>query len=513
MFINITTPSDTQKGPLRRAIRSQAALSSATCRKNTIAAKASSNSNSPEDQIPPRVRRRSKAKVIKDNSEAPSSSSVSVSSRRDSSSSTSLSPIQQYHLVSSHSSQSIIQFDSSLTFPYADAWHAKIPQLVDTYLTYFAPSAQDPIYVSDRPILRQELWPETISHRALFFTNLLLASSHPSFSRERTQEITAWFRLEAMRSLQLGLDSTTGLNTSDQMIATVCLLCAWEFQFGDEVSAIAHMTGLKTMMNLRGGFHDASLPPIVRRLVSFVTYDQLWYSGMEPVYVPQGLNRPFMNDLSNLDLPTGFATLARSHRTCPIAPSTLGLISEINLVMKRPRHRKFALLDIQARLTEYNFLENLTSNFSPIQTSMDDTISVQAEMHIKLALLSLISHLQGSGSEQFWEMGESLFPEVLINTVYAEVGLWALFLICSTMQFPSPKLLDGLEKLVSSLLHIDWSLVDLTLRQYLYPLDSLDVASRALWDQITPNRATIFEQNNLSRFHVAAYTRNETPIV
>ncbi|KAH0164425.1 hypothetical protein KCU67_g5154, partial [Aureobasidium melanogenum] len=513
MFINITTPSDTQKGPLRRAIRSQAALSSATCRKNTIAAKASSSSNSPEDQIPTKVRRRSKAKVIKDNSEALTSSSVSASSRRNSSSAGSLSPVQQYHLVSPQSGQLIIQFDSSLTFPFTGAWHAKIPQLVNTYLTYFAPSVQDPIYMSDRPILRQELWPETISHRALFFTNLLLASSHPSFSRERTQEITAWFRLEAMRSLQLGLDSTTGLNTSDQMIATVCLLCAWEFQFGDEVSAIAHMAGLKTIMNLRGGFHDASLPPIVRRLVSFVTYDQLWYSGMEPVYIPPGLDRPFTSDLSSLDLPTGFASLAQSHRMCPIAPSALGFISEINLIMKRPRHRRYALLDVQARLTEYNFLENLTSNFSPIQTSMDDTISVQAEMHIKLALLSLVSHLQGSGSEQFWEMGESLFPEVLINTVYAEIGLWALFLICGTMQYPSPKLLGGLEKLVSSLLHIDWSLVDLTLRQYLYPPDSLDIASRTLWDQIVPNRATIFEQNNLSRFHVAALTRNETPIV
>lgn len=380
-------------------------------------------------------------------------------------------------------------------------------------LTYFAPSVQDPIYTSDRPILRQELWPETMSHRALFFTNLLIASSHPSFSRERTQEITAWFRLEAMRSLQLGLDLATGMNTSDQLIATVCLLCAWEFQFGDEVSAIAHMTGLKTMMNLRGGFHHASLPPIVRRLVSFVTYDQLWYSGMEPVYIPPGLNRQFTGDLSSLDLPTGFASFTKSHRICPIAPSTLGLISEINLIMKRPRHRKYALLDVQARLTEYNFLENVTSNFSPVQTSMDDTIAVQAEMHIKLALLSLVSHLQGSGSEQYWEMSESLVPEVLINTIYAEVGVWALFLVCSTMQMPPPKLLDGLEKLISSLLLVDWSLVDLTLHQYLYPLDSLDFASRALWGQITPNRATIFEQNNISRFHVAAYTRNEEPIV
>ncbi|CAD0084771.1 unnamed protein product [Aureobasidium vineae] len=314
-----------------------------------------------------------------------------------------------------------------------------------------------------------------------------------------------------MRSLQTALDSTGGMNTSDQLIATVCLLCAWELQFGDELSAIAHMTGLKTMVNLRGGFHDATFPPIVRRLVGFVTYDQLWYSGMEPVYVPQGLNKPLMGDMRSLGLPVGFASFVKLHRVCAIAPSTLGFISEINLIMKRTRHRKYALLDVQSRLLEYNFLDNVTSNFSPVQTSIDDTISVQAEIHIKLALLSLISHRRDDNSGQYWEMSSSLVPEVLINTIYAEVGVWALFSICSTMRMPPPVLLDGLEKLVSSLSITDWSFADMTLRQYLYPLDGLDVAARMLWDRMTPNKPTIFEQNNLSRFHVAAYRRNEEP--
>ncbi|KAI4721643.1 hypothetical protein E4T48_02181 [Aureobasidium sp. EXF-10727] len=516
MFINITLPSDTQKGALRRAIRSQAALSSATCRKNTIAAKAG-DSTSPEDQKPVRVRRRSRAKAIKDTPETLHSSSVSLSSLSVSSThastSSSASPTQSDYVLSPQLAQFNFQYDSSLTFPYVDAWHAEIPQLVNTYLTYFAPVDHDPIYMSDRPILRRDLWPETVSHRALFYTNLLLASSHPSFSRERTPEITAWFRLEAMRSLQTALDSTGGMNTSDQLIATVCLLCAWELQFGDELSATAHMTGLKTMVNLRGGFHDATFPPIVRRLVGFVTYDQLWYAGMEPVYVPQGLNKPLMGDMRSLGLPVGFAAFVKTHRICAIAPSTLGFISEINLIMKRTRHRKYALLDVQSRLLEYNHLDNITSNFSPIQTSIDDTISVQAEMHIKLALLSLVSRLQGDNSGQYWEMSSALVSEVLINTIYAEVGVWALFSICSTMQIPPPALLDGLEKLVSSLSITDWSLADMTLRQYLYPLDSLDTASRMLWDRMTLNRATIFEQNNLSRFHVAAYRRNEEPLV
>lgn len=383
-------------------------------------------------------------------------------------------------------------------------------------MTYFAPGSQDPIYLSDRPVLRQDLWPQTLSHSSLFFANLLIASSHPSFSRERTPETTActaWFRHQSMRSLQAALDSSGGMNTSDQLIAAVCLLCAWEFQSGDELSASAHMTGLKTMVNMRGGFHSPDFPPIIRRLIAFVTYDQPWFSGLEPVFLPQGIERNIMSDLRSLDLPTGFASFVRPNRICAIAPSTLGLISETNLIMKRPRHRKYALLDVQSRLLEYSFLENVTSNFSPVQTSFDDTISVQAEHHIKLALLFLVSHLQGSSSEQYWEMTKSLFPEVLINTIYAEVGVWALFLICSTIQMPSPILLDGLEKLISCLSITDWTMADRTLRRYLYPSESLEIASMAMWSQMVLNRPIIAEQNNLSRFHVAAYRRDEGPLL
>jgi hypothetical protein len=381
-----------------------------------------------------------------------------------------------------------------------------------TDLTYFAPSGQDPIYMSDRPVLRQDLWPETLSHSSLFFANLLVASSHPSFSRERTPEITActaWFRHQSMRSLQTALDSNGGMNTSDQLIAAVCLLCAWEFQSGDELSATAHMTGLKTMVNMRGGFHSPDFPPIIRRLIAFVTYDQPWYSGLEPVFLPQGMQHNIPSDILSLDLPVGFASFVKPNGMYAIAPSSLGLISEVNLIMKRPRHRKYALLDVQSRLVEYNFLENVTSNFSPIQTSFDDTISAQAELHIKLALLFLVSHLQGSSSQQYWKTSKSLFPEVLINTIYAEIGVWALFLICSTIQMPSPVLLDGLEKLVSSLSITEWSQVDKTLRQYLYPSESLDVASIAVFSQMVLHRPIIPEQNNLSRFYVAAYRRDE----
>ncbi|KAI5198436.1 hypothetical protein E4T39_06758 [Aureobasidium subglaciale] len=510
MFINIQFPSDTQKGHLRRAIRSQAALSSADCRKSTIAAKTATNSNDPE-AIPKlvRVRRRSKAKTIKAEPEAHNNALVLIPSSHSFSSSTSSSPVEPNYCLVPSLGQWNTQPDPFLSLPYGDAWHPTIPRLVDIYLTYYAPDVQDPIFASDRPILRRDLWPEALSHSALFFASLLVATSHASF--ERTPEVLAYFRFQAMRNVQAVLDSSAGFNTSNQLIAAVCLLSGWEFQLGDKISAKAHMAGLKTMVNLRGGFHDADFPPVIRRLVSFVTYDQPWFCGIEPIFVPCGLKHDSSGDVLSLDLPLGFASLIQPNRLCSVSPSTLGFVSEINAVMKRSRHRRYALMDLQSRLAEYNFLDNMVSNFCPIHTSVDDTILVQAETHIKLALLCLVAHLQGDGFEQKWELSKFLVPSVLVNTIYAEMGVWALFVICSTAQLHSPILLDGLETLLSSLSVTHWPLVDETLRRYLSP-DSLDVATRALWVQITPNKPTMLEYNNLSRFHVTTYRRDQQPL-
>lgn len=517
MFINIQSPSDTQRGHLRRAIRSQAALSSADIRKSTIASKAVANSIAlGEVNRLSRQRRRSKVKAIKDEPEEYSSTMSTIYSNNSFRSSTSSNHSSSSSASSSSPESNILPFDLQfgqwntqldpfLTFPITDAWHPTIPRLVNTCnpfdlqsenaftdvladLVYFAPDVDDPIYKSDRLVLRKELWPETLSHNALFFTNMLIASCHSSFSQESSPEIVMWFRHQAMRSIQAALDSATGFNASDQLIAAVCLLCSWEFQFGDGNSARVHMAGLKTMVNLRGGFHDAKLPSIVRRFLTFVTYDQLWFSGMEPVFTPQELKSKSTNDVANLDLPEGFAMFVTPNQMCLLAPSTLRLIAEINLIMKRTRHRRYALLDVQSRLAEYYFLDNLTSSFSPIHSAVNDTITVQAETHIKLALLCLISHLQGVKCEQYWTLSELLVPTVLANTIYARVGVWALFLTCSITPVHSSILFDGLGKLVSSLSISKWSLADQTLRRYLYPSDSLDVATRALWEQLIPNQ-------------------------
>lgn len=133
MFINITVPSDTQKGDLRRAIRSQAALSSADSRKNTIAARATANSTSPEEQksLRVRVRRKSKVNAIKDDPEAPRSSSVSIASTQGSPCSSSYSPLQSNYIFTSQSDQ-WNRSNPCLAYPCVDEWHPAIPQLVDT---------------------------------------------------------------------------------------------------------------------------------------------------------------------------------------------------------------------------------------------------------------------------------------------------------------------------------------------------------------------------------------------
>lgn len=118
MFINIQDPSDTRKGELRRAIRSQAALSSAGCRKTTIAAKAATGSNSPEesDKVVQK-REKGKTKVIKKEPGILISPSASQPP----------SPPYFPPQISEWSTQT----DPFRSFPSVDAWHASIPRLVD----------------------------------------------------------------------------------------------------------------------------------------------------------------------------------------------------------------------------------------------------------------------------------------------------------------------------------------------------------------------------------------------
>lgn len=149
MFINITVPSDTQKGVLRRAIRSQAALSSAESRKSTIAARATASSTSPEEQksLRLRVRRKSKVKAIKDDPEAPRSSSVSIASTQSSPGSSTYSPLQPNYIFTSRPDQ-WHRSNPCLAYPCVDEWHPAIPQLVDTCSSHGSVSMRSLLTIS-----------------------------------------------------------------------------------------------------------------------------------------------------------------------------------------------------------------------------------------------------------------------------------------------------------------------------------------------------------------------------
>lgn len=132
MFINIQYPSDTRKDELRKAIRSQAATSSASCRKNTIAAKTAPGLTSPEEDNPPKKRRKSKTQTAKQEPEdvkqlskiTPASlPTVNISPPSPSGRHTSGNPFW--------------------TYPSDGAWHITIPRLVDTCMSFSASMLTD----------------------------------------------------------------------------------------------------------------------------------------------------------------------------------------------------------------------------------------------------------------------------------------------------------------------------------------------------------------------------------
>lgn len=337
-----------------------------------------------------------------------------------------------------------------------------------------------------------------VSHSALFFTNLLIATTHQSFSEECPPETVAWFRHQTICSIQAALDSVTDSHTSDQLIAAISLLCGYELEFGEDASSQAHMAGLKTMVNMRGGLDDSNMPSIVRNIVLSVTHDLALYAGWDTMFeARESRARIWTKNVDLLDVPEGFMSLKQSRL---VFPATLDYVAEVCSIMRRTRHRKYAILDLQSRISGYDYMEYLSVDFCPIQSSIDDAVKCQAEKHVKTALLCLLSHLQGTDSDYYYAAKESLSPGILSNTVYAEMGIWALFIICSTMPFPPTTLLGGLERLLASHLMTERLHVDGLLHRYLYPSDSLQSSVGALWEQLMHSKKVAFGQNLISRY-------------
>ncbi|GAB7353535.1 hypothetical protein MBLNU459_g3974t1 [Dothideomycetes sp. NU459] len=276
----------------------------------------------------------------------------------------------------------------------------------------------------------------------------------------------------------------SGSKPNDSTICAVSLLAGWELEYGDELSYESHMLGLKTMINLRGGLHAGGFSVATVQVVLAVTHDLALYAGKESAFLPS-VTYAFQSGHPSTALPEGFSALRKAHL---VLPAGLDLVQQLHFASVSTPTSDEKLCFIQRRLIDYDPVKYLAVDYCPVQSAADDEINYQAEHHIRLAALCVARRLRCSSTgmpnrapldDQY--STSMLHPDRMVGTVYAEVCMWSLFIICTTVAPANKYLKKVLQRLIVGQDLRVWSDVANILAKYLYPLPEYDAACRELW--------------------------------
>ena len=118
--------------------------------------------------------------------------------------------------------------------------------------------------------LRSNFFPLALTESSTFLAIVLLSSSHYS---------AVGSTLGASNLLRLKQETLEAINEamrrdqnliSDALIGTVAKMAAYEAMYGDPQTYLAHMAGLKRMIELRGGLSGLGLGGLLRRLILWI---------------------------------------------------------------------------------------------------------------------------------------------------------------------------------------------------------------------------------------------------
>lgn len=358
-----------------------------------------------------------------------------------------------------------------------------------------------------RSMMRNQLWPEAMCNSALFFASLLTAAVYPSCNAD--SETVAWLRLKTIQSIN-GVMQQSQSKPNDAIIGAVSLLAGWELEYGDDLNYDAHVQGLKIMVHMRGGLHNGGISSIMVQIILAVTDDLALYAGKKPAFLPS-ITYPFQLEHPSTGLPEGFAALRNSRL---LLPAELDLVHQLHLASLSRPVSDSSLCTIQQRISEYDPRKHLAVDFCPLQSSDDDEVNYQAEWHIRLATLCVARRLRCSGSgmpnrapldDQYSTY--HLQPERMVGTIYAEVCLWALFMICTTVAPANHYLKKVMKGLLESLGLCTWPDTAKVLGRYLYPQE-YDQACCDLWTvamTLSPSGQCELPSQQPSRYNAAVF--------
>ncbi len=119
--------------------------------------------------------------------------------------------------------------------------------------------------------MRSNFFPLVLSEPSTFLTVILLGYSHYSSVRNAsgTTDLLP-LKQQALESINLAIRRNQHALISDALIASVAKMASYEAMYGDTRTYQAHMSGLKRMIELRGGLPRLGLGGLLRRVVIWI---------------------------------------------------------------------------------------------------------------------------------------------------------------------------------------------------------------------------------------------------
>lgn len=249
------------------------------------------------------------------------------------------------------------------------------------------------------------------------------------------------------------------------------------------------MSGLVGIVNnLRGGLSGTRSPgskvlsPVLVNLILSAGHDSALYANKRPSFdKPGGIPAPTPTLPSTL--PSGLKEIETKRL---ILPSLVHLLGRLSTTGSPKPAFKARISDTRQALSDWDLFQSTAGSFSIFQTMLEDHMKWQAHAHLRMAGLTLSSHMLNDEEylASLYTEARQLQPEALIGTVYEDVLFWCLFSICSTTGQCDPRHMHILRRLQLDLGLESWETLRETLHKYGFPA-SLDDSAHALWAAVS----------------------------
>lgn len=289
-------------------------------------------------------------------------------------------------------------------------------------------------------------------------------------------------------------------------------------EYGDPDHYDTHMRGLESIISMRGGYFSCQrsgqirklLPTVIIDIITSVGHGLAMFASKRDYLGAHGDCLPSPVDEFPCILPAGFENLRQQNL---LPPCLMRLVSRLSAIDLSDLAAPARIAETWMSLGEWDAAVIRATAFSPLHTNVEEQIRAKAMSYVRLAGMALCAiqqallsaedlhpHHQQQRSFAFHNEATTLRADLLLGTVYEELGFWALFTLCAATGQCSPPQMDLLRIFLEVLgLSDSWPTCQSVLSRYVAAAHLLGDRPYHLWDTLRSGGGSDMTRDYLPR--------------